>query len=201
MCSSQAYPSLLAVKAAAKRLGVAVEVIEDAYAWQEDPDAALGLDDRRNLYAGYYDEDGETGDEQDTYLYFDVSAIPAGATVTSAQLWIYISDTTNTIGEDFIFSIEDADDTWTEGALTWNNSPTSTTVTTFDGPDDGAVGWLEIDLPVSLIQGWVDYPGLNNGIVIVPQWDEADGNNDRIAVDSSESSSGNKPTLIVYYYE
>ena len=188
-------------KAGKNEVGVAAEVVEDAYVWQEDPDTAFGLDDNRKLYAGYYDEDGETGDEQDIYLYFDVSSIPAGATVTSAQLLIYISDTANTIAEDFIFSVEDADDSWTEGTLTWNNSPASTAVTTFDGPDDEAVGWLEIELPVSLIQGWVDYPGQNNGIGIMPQWNEADGDNDGIAVDSSENGSGNKPTLIIYYEE
>jgi hypothetical protein len=158
------------------------------------PGANCGAD--TTLSAGYLYSSADS--ECDIYLFFDVSSVIAStATVVSAELKLYVSDSFNTSG--ISLSIEDADDTWGEDDVTWNNAPTTTPVTQFVAPPDGFVGWFTVTSPqlTALVQSWVSNSSPNNGLAILPASGTQYGWS--ITVDSSENSSGNSPTLVVHY--
>ena len=69
-----------------------------------------------------------------SYLKFDLSALPAGTTVTSAKLYLYCTAGTPTL---LPVDVHETNDSWSEDTLTWNNAPAVgafvTSNTTVDG--------------------------------------------------------------------
>jgi hypothetical protein len=172
-------------------LEVEVETDSDAWVWVDYP--AFNFGDDVDLYAGYlYPES-----QGNIYLHFDLSSIPSTATVVSAELWLYVSDTYNFYGTGY--SLEAVDEPWGEYTVTWDDAPASTQMFTFPGPEDGFVGWHEITDPAltALVQEWVTYPLLNEGLAIIPLPSVI--SDDEIYVDSRENFSGRAPELVVYY--
>ncbi|MFH1423229.1 MAG: DNRLRE domain-containing protein, partial [Planctomycetota bacterium] len=146
------------------------------------------------LYSGY-----DYNAERTSYIQFDISSIPASATVASAELWIYVIDSWNTIDSNFIFAVREAADAWNEFTITWENAPLAATITTFIGPANGYTGWIKISGSglTATIQNWISYPLFNNGISIVPLWGLP--SNDELTFESKESFSSNTPKLFVRY--
>ncbi len=165
----------------------------DEDAWVYEYESTTNYGSATELYAGYFNDD-----EEHIFLKFDTSSIPITATVVVAELWIYISDTLNYTGVDFTFSLETTSlvAAWTEGAITWDNAPATTTVTSFAGPIDNYTGWLKIRI-TNLVQDWVDGTLTNNGIAIKPSWGTP--SDDEIVVCSRETAFGCSPKLVVFY--
>ena len=102
--------------------GVIADVFEptdDAYT--SEPDGGIGTGSRlqtRNRYGA----DGP-GYEANTYLRFDLSAIPPSSDVTSAVLYLYYYDwqDTNPAGRELTaYRVEGA---WDEETITWDTQP------------------------------------------------------------------------------
>ncbi len=121
------------------------------------------------------------GSQERALLRFEVSAIPAGKTIVAAKLRVYV--TSNDTGTSTIRSVLEA---WTEGTqngtagvCNWTQrtagqawttagagAPGSASAQIASFQTTGALGPLEIPLPPATVQGWVDAPATNFGLVI-----------------------------------
>ncbi len=103
--------------------------------------------------------------QSNAFLRFNLSNIPAGATVTKATLRLYV-DGFQTPGQ---FDVYEVDQAWNEFLLTWNNAPplgvsatgnhpTSITLSTF-------TTFILVDI-TGLVQEWVNGTVVNNGVAL-----------------------------------
>jgi thrombospondin type 3 repeat protein len=153
------------------------------------------------------DDPAGTGRDKRTLIKFDLSQIPAGATIQSASLKINV---TNASPQQY--NIHDLKQNWTETGATWNryngssrwggagaNSTTSDRGGTDFGPfratSTGAQTVALNSAGVAKIQEWVNGQGSNYGFLIAPIANTS--STDGIAFSSRESSS--KPVLEVTY--
>ena len=92
--------------------------IADTFVNSTSPETNYG--NTASMYVG-------ANSEQDfTYVKFDLTSIPSDATVTSANLEIYLSDTGGNLywsPADTIGAYYCSDNSWTELGITWNNKP------------------------------------------------------------------------------
>ncbi|KKU09976.1 MAG: Cartilage oligomeric matrix protein [Parcubacteria group bacterium GW2011_GWA1_45_7] len=133
---------------------------------------------------------------------FDLSSIPSGSTVTSAQLEIYLDKAPNDLRTYQLYRITG---TWVEGTVTWDNQPGMSALSTNSvstGTTDDV--WKEWDVTAD-IQAFVDGTYSNYG------WFIKDGNENENPTKTGEfctkdfSGSGDcgdglhKPQLVLYY--
>jgi parallel beta-helix repeat protein len=88
---------------------------DDAYVWQAYPDYNYGY--MTYLYVGRYYSSAER-----SFLKFDISEIPEGATIVNARYWDYCWKVYSGGANVQVQAVEN--DNWTEGTITWNNQPT-----------------------------------------------------------------------------
>jgi hypothetical protein len=106
-------------------------------------------------------------------LRWDLSSIPAGATLTSASVTLNVTNPSpQTYGA---YELKKA---WNEGQLSWNQTATGTPWATpgAKGTTDRgsqiasvtptAVAPYTFTIPASVVQGWLNTPSSNNGIVL-----------------------------------
>lgn len=81
------------------------------------------------------------GDGTKAYIKFDLTAIPSGATINSAELKLYSWYQTETMDVSVHYC---SDDTWTESGITWNNAPSykDTATDTATVMSDGWYSWI-----------------------------------------------------------
>jgi hypothetical protein len=162
--------------------------VEDATLWQSAPTWNDGASAR--ISAGT----SESGGYSRSLVRFDLSAVPAGATVVSADLslmQVYKN------GPSAAIDVLRATAPWAEGTVTWNSfggafdpSP----VGSFTAVGDGGEGLRTIDVR-ALAQDWVSGAAPNHGVVI-------DGPTDttRSELRSSDSpNTGERPALSLCY--
>jgi uncharacterized membrane protein len=97
--------------------------IDDAYTHQGRPDLNFGTT-TTDLFMGWYQHPTVgTGGAERTWLKFDLSTLPADATIGRVllQLYRYGSTPSGTIGHVEVCRVDNDD--WTEESITWNNSP------------------------------------------------------------------------------
>ena len=112
----------------------------DAYVEVYQPDTNFGSSTRLATNATF-----GGGAIQNTFLRFDLSAIPAGETIKGATLNLY-QVTGVGVGLNPVTAYRVGDDSWTESTITWNNQPSAGL---FLGSNtDGALyqGWAQWDL-------------------------------------------------------
>jgi len=107
-----------------------------------------------------------SGNLQRTMIKFDVSSIPAGATVVSATLRLYVESrqgiTDSNVG---LYSIVTD---WEESSVTWNSSGGGG----FDPASlaeplvEWSIGWKEWDVPPGLVHEWIDGVTDNYGLLL-----------------------------------
>ncbi len=102
-----------------------------------------------------------------TLLKFDLSSIPAGAIITSADLNLYYYAAGGTDGDPLDISVYQTAVDWSEGSLTWSKAenyyvPSYDTVTIIKGSGAGYKAW---DI-ASLVQNWVDGTYDNYGVLL-----------------------------------
>jgi len=155
------------------------------------------------------DRDYQTGSHQSTdgLLRFELSGIPAGATVQSVQLTLNVTNPTSGEG----YAVYPARKAWSETAATWNDaaagSPWSAGgargsadrgETSFATLNASAVGSSTVTFNaagVAEVQGWLDTPARNHGLVL-----DAQTNTDGLVFDTSEvGTAGHRPKLTVTY--
>ncbi len=104
------------------------------------------------------------GAKEASYIQFNLSSIPTGASVSQATLKLYVNSVT-TAGS---FEVYAVNGTWTESGLTYNLAPALGSVIDSSVPITAADKNQYILIPMtSTVQGWVNLPASNNGIALV----------------------------------
>lgn len=92
---------------------------DDAYIGEDSLDTAYGSANSARLGTRT-----QTGANRRAFLKFDFSGIPANAAITGAKLWLRVYSYSNPADEmRRVQSWSVADDSWTEGTLTWDTQP------------------------------------------------------------------------------
>ena len=144
--------------------GKAHYAVADGYAWSggtESSSGAISTSDK--LRVGFSTAYGNYR----TLIKFDMSSIPAGATITSADLKLYYYAYVGTVGDPLDISVYRTTVDWDEGHLSWSkaenyNSFSYDTVTIIVGSGAGYKTW---DI-TALVQNWVDGTYSNYGVLL-----------------------------------
>ncbi|MBM4429796.1 MAG: DNRLRE domain-containing protein, partial [Chloroflexi bacterium] len=124
------------------------------------------------------------------YLRFDLSSIPAGVTVSSARLQLYLTDWV--AQETPAVRVHRVDLPWTEAGITWKNQPAP----------GAQVDWLVLSLSTGykawnvtgLLQDWLSGTLPNHGLAVVP------GSTQPFQLTfASREAQSNPPRLIIEY--
>ena len=130
-------------------------------------------------------------------LRWDLSSLPAGATVNSATITLNVSNPTTQV-----YGAYELRRAWSEGQVTWNQAATGSPWatagakgTTDRGPKIADVAPTSIapytfTVPTSVVQGWLGTPSANNGIVL-----SHTTNDDGFVFDTREGTTPPKLTL------
>ncbi len=162
---------------------------EDSYARSTSPTKNYGSE--TVLLADGVSQDPDTGTygEIVTIVQWDISSIPASATVTGAS--VSFNYTNNSSG---VYNFYSQDSAWSEATVDWNDLDQGPTVLATVPPFTSGVGISVLNASgVALVQGWVDGSIPNNGLIL-----RTGGTNNGIVMDSNESQ-GSAPTLEVTY--
>ncbi len=162
---------------------------EDGYARSTSPTKNYGSE--TVLLADGVSQDPDTGTygEIVTIVQWDISSIPASATVTGAS--VSFNYTNNSSG---VYNFYSQDSAWSEATVDWNDLDQGPTVLATVPPFTSGVGISVLNASgVALVQGWVDGSIPNNGLIL-----RTGGTNNGIVMDSNESQ-GPPPTLEVTY--
>jgi len=101
---------------------------------------------------------------QITYIQFNLSSIPTGASISQATLKLYVNAVT-TAGA---FEVYAVNGTWSESTITYELAPALGIVIDSNVPITTADKNQYILIPMtSTVQGWVNTPSSNNGIALV----------------------------------
>ena len=141
-------------------------------------------------------------------LRFDLAAIPPGTTIAAARLHLWVVAPSPSP-----LAIAPVAEAWSEGAsfgtaglANWTQRTSSqawtspgagtggsagATIASFPAPM-GAIG---VDLPASMIQGWVNTPSTNFGVVITPT-----GISDSAVASRDALDATTRPELVVTYF-
>ncbi len=173
---------------------------EDAWMFTHNPDDNYGT----NTWGdgmGYY-----TGVKR-SLIRFDVSDISSQATVSSAVLRLHMSK----VEAERTLEAYQVLLPWTRLGTTWNSydggnawgtsgcggsgtDRASTSAASLTVPTAAADSWIEISLPASLVQGWVDGTISNNG-VLLKVTDETSG--EMRFSPENDSTAANRPQLVI----
>jgi hypothetical protein len=148
--------------------------VEDTYLQNDDPDSPRGSLNHLQI-----------APSSKALLRFDLSGIPAGASLSSATLTLDAFQ-----GDGGTVTVHHANASWTEAAATYTvfvDAFDSTVVASFPGTP----GSHSVDVLAS-VQGWVSGAQANEGFYV--QGDEWS------AAWSSETTEGGKPRLVACYY-
>jgi hypothetical protein len=136
--------------------------------------------------------------EQNTYVKFDISSIPAGATINSATLYLYYYHWHDNDPAGRVLTGWRVAGGWSEGTITYAMQPPVTGPTT-SSPVPAAFGWMSWDVTGD-VAFFAGNPGMNNG------WKIRDNNawnqfNIPIAYFRAKEHGSDVPYLEVNYSE
>ncbi|OAH59240.1 metallophosphoesterase [Domibacillus aminovorans] len=152
------------------------------------------------------DEPSASSKDVSSILKWDVSAIPAGITVTSANITLNVVDPSTQT-----YELYEMKRNWSESSATWNqyasgsnwatagaNGSTDRGTTVLGTITASANGAYTINLNtagIALVQSWINNPAVNNGMILM------DGaNSNGLDFSSSEASTtSQRPKLTVNY--
>ncbi len=161
---------------------------QDSYVRESSPDKNYG--NEGILIADGISQDPDNGifGEVATLAQWDLSSIPATATVTGVNVIFHYSNSSS--GP---YNFYSQDSPWAEGTVTWNDLDQGGNLLGTIPPLTFGQGIHPLNADgIALVQGWVDGSIDNNGLMV-----RSGGTNDGIAMDSKEG--GRSPVLEVTY--
>jgi hypothetical protein len=181
---------------------VTMNSVADAGLTQQSPNTNSGA--ATSLKADGDDPD-RTGSDVYAAVRWDLSSVPADAKVSSATVTLNISNHANDTGTPQTYGAFPINKPWNENQVTWNQAATGTPWTSAGARDYVADRGLQIadvtptafgaytfTVPASMVQGWLNNPSSNNGILLAQS-----GNADGFIFDSREGTT--PPKLTVNY--
>ncbi|MEN9864444.1 MAG: hypothetical protein RL748_34, partial [Pseudomonadota bacterium] len=108
----------------------------------------------------------EVGNSSASYIQIDLSTLPPGTTgehVASASLLVWVNSVSTAGGMD-VFEVTSP---WAENSISGNNQPQRGTSPLGVVSVNAAGRYIVIDL-TTLVQRWIDSPGQNHGVVLLP---------------------------------
>ncbi len=159
---------------------------QDTYVDSTPVNADISFTDAEDLLLGRVNL-GATSLRQRSYLRFDLSAIPQGATIQNAQLDLF-----QTVGSLNPILVYQAVNDWDAAETTWNNQPDFSVVDAWNAPatTDQYVTYAGDNLTV-LVQTWVNAPVRNYGLML----DTSATSGDARQFHSVDRRSGQPPRL------
>jgi len=136
------------------------------------------------------------------FIEFNLGAIPAGATITSATLRLVKTDENGGEGPDFNFTARRITSSWSETGATWSNSSgiinNSVNYGLDSGGDNDSQGTVYTLNVTSLVDGWYNNTFSNFGLSVMPN--TAPGSTEAYFSFYDESGTFNqRPRLTVTY--
>jgi uncharacterized repeat protein (TIGR01451 family) len=147
---------------------------KDAFVYSSEPDKTGTPDDQ--IFVGY---DKLYGYKQERgLLYFDLSALPSGATINQATLHLWLASWQRPAGSNapMTISVHPLNGGWEEDTVTWNKWPGHGEEVASIEVQPGPERWYEFDV-TTLVQQWVSGAITNNGFALIG--DESVGYHDR----------------------
>ena len=135
-----------------------------------------------------------------TLIQFDLTGIPADATITEATLYLYHKGTNEDLTGENTISAHQITENWTAGTATWNNKPAIEE----DSEDTEIVTgniyqWQDWDL-TELTQKWIEGSQPNYGICL-KQASETPQVNCPYFDDASSETSDQRPKIYIKWYK
>ncbi|HKZ83253.1 MAG TPA: DNRLRE domain-containing protein [Anaerolineae bacterium] len=167
--------------------------IADADVLQGYPNTNYGSD--AAMWAGYDDYLNPDGMIARSHVQFDVSAIPAGATINSAVLRVFLVSSYDFPNRTRLITTYRISSPWVESSVTWNTSPAFAEAYGSAPVTHGAWGWYSFDV-TNLVRGWVNGTFPNYGIML--RGPEVSGSDSSWKGFSTREWS-NSPQLVITY--
>lgn len=168
----------------------------DTYLREDSADSNYGATNVLNL-------DDEDKKQLRPLLRFDLSTMPAGATIRNATLFLSLKSES---GNDFPFNIYALTTSWVEMEATWNLAAIGRTWTGggeynplpfYRGMVTDVLGWYSMDVS-RLVDLWLDGNLTNYGMILVPE--PGTGNNVKGLISSDEMARvTERPKLMINY--
>lgn len=126
-----------------------------------------------------------------SFLKFDLSPLPSGATVDNTTLHLYLYNTEQAVDTTLICRRVTAD--WSESGITWNNQPGEDTTSQANSTVSTALNWKEWNV-TDIVRNWHSGSWSNYGLKIL-----SSGGAKSHSFRSREYTS-NKPILTINYH-
>lgn len=136
-----------------------------------------------------------TSQEADCLVQFDLSGIPAGATINSATLELY---NTTAPASSYAVDVMRNTATWNETAVTWTTKPAYNATYVAQITPTTAIGW-KIWTVTSAVQGWYGGSYTNYGFTVKPDTQSGNTNVRYTFATRENATTGNRPILRVNY--
>jgi len=134
---------------------------KDALVSSSNPDVNYGSDDELNVFFGDW---GSGFMETMSYIQMNISNIPFGSEIVSANLYVYGFDGGGA-NDPFIY-VGRVTSSWQENSITWNNAPEVNSYA-YDNliVSSATAVWNKWDV-TPLVDGWVNGTASNNGLYL-----------------------------------
>jgi uncharacterized repeat protein (TIGR01451 family) len=118
-----------------------------------------------DMWAGYDEYLNPDGMIVRSMIQFNTSAIPAGTTINSAILQVYLVGSYDFPSTARTITTYRISSNWSESSVTWNSRPSYAEAYGSANITSGAWGWYSFDV-TNLVRGWVNGSLLNYGIML-----------------------------------
>ncbi|MBU0687614.1 MAG: DNRLRE domain-containing protein [Candidatus Margulisbacteria bacterium] len=166
--------------------GVSVSITAEADTYVDSSNSTTNYGSETSMTASY---DNTTTTERYVYVQFPLGSIPAGASIESVTINLYVTSTDGSDYEIYLVSTS-----WTEGTVTWNTKPTQGNYITTGSFSSGQYNSIAGGNLPTIVQGWLDGTTGNNGILI-RKGTGAEGNVTFLTHDNADD----KPMLEIDY--
>ncbi len=117
-----------------------------------------------DMWVGY-DHCEVSGKVTRSLLRFDLSAIPAGTSISSARLYLNLVNSCDIGERTHTATVYRVSSTWSAGTVTWNNKPAYAEAYGSSAIPSRTWGWYSFDV-TNLVRGWVNGSFPNYGLMV-----------------------------------